>query len=115
MLDKYTTSISSENLNKAFAKVDEVKEIAGRTITKMAENMSKAEGMVEQSQDLTFLAKDFNKNAETLEKTMKRQAFWACSRPCITMFCGIGLVIIILYWVISSLGGGGGEQKQEPK
>ena len=72
IIDSYSTSISSENLNKAFAKVEEVKDIAGRTISKMAENMSKAEGMVEQSQDLTFLAKDFNKNAETLEKTMAR-------------------------------------------
>ena len=47
ILDKYTSSISSDNLNKAFAKVEEVKEIAGRTVTKMAENMSKAEDMVE--------------------------------------------------------------------
>jgi hypothetical protein len=36
ILDNYNTSISSKNLNAAFQKVDEVKMIAGRTITKMA-------------------------------------------------------------------------------
>ena len=63
IVDSHSSSISSENLKAAFLKVNEVKDIAGRTITKMSENMAKAEGMVDVSQDLTFLAKDFNKDA----------------------------------------------------
>ena len=42
-LENYNTSISSKNLNNAFQKVDEVKAIAGRTITKMAQNMEETE------------------------------------------------------------------------
>jgi hypothetical protein len=37
--DNYNTKISSKNLNQAFAKVDEVKAIAGRTIVGMQNNM----------------------------------------------------------------------------
>jgi len=40
ILDNYNTNISSKNLNMAFQKVDEVKNIAGRSITKMADNMA---------------------------------------------------------------------------
>ena len=36
IIENYNTAISSKNLNAAFQKVDEVKAIAGRTITKMA-------------------------------------------------------------------------------
>ena len=43
ILENYNTSISSKNLNNAFQKVDEVKAIAGRTITKMAQNMEETE------------------------------------------------------------------------
>lgn len=35
LVDNYSSSISSKNLNAAFQKVDEVKSIAGRTIEKM--------------------------------------------------------------------------------
>ena len=63
IVDSHSSAIKSDNLKAAFLKVNEVKDIAGRTITKMSENMAKAEGMVEVSQDLTFLAKDFNKDA----------------------------------------------------
>ena len=39
IVDNYNTKISSQNLNKAFQKVDEVKAIAGRTIVGMQNNM----------------------------------------------------------------------------
>ena len=39
ILENYLTSIKSTNLNKAFEKVDQVKQIAGRTITQMSQNM----------------------------------------------------------------------------
>ena len=47
IVDSHSTSINSGNLQAAFLKVNEVKDIAGRTISKMAENMSKAENMAE--------------------------------------------------------------------
>ena len=49
IVDSHSSSIKSDNLKAAFLKVNEVKDIAGRTINKMAENMAKAEGMVETS------------------------------------------------------------------
>lgn len=39
ILENYQTSIKSTNLNKAFEKVDQVKAIAGKTITQMSQNM----------------------------------------------------------------------------
>lgn len=67
IVDSHSSSISSENLKAAFLKVNEVKDIAGRTISKMSENIAMAEGMVEVSTDLTFMAKDFNNDAQILE------------------------------------------------
>lgn len=49
ILENYNTNISSKNLNLAFQKVDEVKNMAGRTVMKMAENMREAEKMLENS------------------------------------------------------------------
>lgn len=49
IIDNYSTSISSKNLNAAFEKVDEVKAIAGRTITKMAANMEQTEDLLKHS------------------------------------------------------------------
>ena len=42
ILDNYNTSISSKNLNAAFQKVDEVKQIAANAITGMQANMSES-------------------------------------------------------------------------
>lgn len=49
IVENYNTSISSKNLNAAFQKVDEVKAIAGRTITKMAANMEQTEDLLKHS------------------------------------------------------------------
>lgn len=59
VLENYTTSISSKNLNAAFQKVDEVKNIAGRSITKMQSNMEQTEKLLDHSQEIQFLTKDF--------------------------------------------------------
>lgn len=64
LVENYTSSISSKNLNAAFQKVDEVKSIAGRTIGKMQENMAQSEELLKNSQEVQFLAKDFQKNSE---------------------------------------------------
>ena len=72
ILDKYNTPIKNKNLNQAFEKVDEVKAIAGEAIAKMAKNMQQAEELQKTTQSIQFQAKDFEKNAETLEKIMER-------------------------------------------
>ena len=59
ILDNYNTNISSKNLNNAFRKVDEVKDIAGRTITNMAKNMEQTEVMLANTEQLQSLSKDF--------------------------------------------------------
>ena len=45
IIDNYNTGIATgknSNLNDAFQKVDDIKAIAGRTITKMAQNMEES-------------------------------------------------------------------------
>lgn len=49
IVENYSTNISSKNLNLAFQKVDEVKNIAGRTITKMQANMEQTEELLKHS------------------------------------------------------------------
>lgn len=48
-IDSYSTSISSKNLNAAFAKVDEIKNITADTILKMSDNLQKGAEMQEMS------------------------------------------------------------------
>lgn len=72
IVESHTSNISSSNLNAAFLKVNEVKDIAGRTISKMADNMAKAENMAETTADLTFLSKGFKEDSQVLEKMMER-------------------------------------------
>jgi hypothetical protein len=71
IIENYNTSINSKNLNAAFQKVDEIKAIAGRTITKMAANMEQTEELLKHSQEIQYLSKDFQKNSETLETMME--------------------------------------------
>ena len=49
IVENYSTNISSKNLNLAFQKVDEVKNIAGRTINKMQANMEQTEELLKHS------------------------------------------------------------------
>lgn len=72
MADNYNTGISNRNLQNAFKKVEEVKDIAARSITQMVDNNKETEKLLSQSQSTLMLAKDFEKNSEALEKTMER-------------------------------------------
>ena len=54
ILDNYNTSISSKNLNAAFQKVDEVKQIAGKAIVGMQNNMAESQALLEKSQNIQF-------------------------------------------------------------
>jgi len=49
IVENYKSVISSKNLNKAFAKVDEVKNLAGQSIAQMAANMEQTERLLEHS------------------------------------------------------------------
>lgn len=49
--DNYRSNISSKNLNKAFQKVDEVKNLAGKSIAQMAANMEQTEQLLAHSQE----------------------------------------------------------------
>lgn len=59
VLDNNSTGISSKNLNAAQAKADEVKVIAARSVQKMNENMAETQKLLESSQEINLLAKDF--------------------------------------------------------
>ena len=57
--DNNSTGIQSKNLNAAIAKADEVKVIAARSVQKMNENMAETQKLLESSQEINLLAKDF--------------------------------------------------------
>ena len=101
ILDSHSTGISNKNLQLAFQKVDEVKDIAAKSVTMMVQNNAETEKLLHTSQSTVMLAQDFKKNSETLEKMMERQNFWACSRKCLMIFGGGGLVIVLLIIIIS--------------
>jgi hypothetical protein len=100
IIENYNTSINSKNLNAAFQKVDEIKAIAGRTITKMAANMEQTEELLKHSQEIQYLSKDFQKNSETLETMMESQSFWMCSRKCLMIFGGV-FGFLFLLWIFA--------------
>lgn len=103
VLENNSTGIKSTNLNAAIAKADEVKVIAARSVQKMNENMAETEALLRSSQEINLLAKDFQKNAHTLEVTVKNTSWWCCSKPCIIMFVSIGIVLVLLYLLIKIL------------
>ena len=101
ILGNYETGIRRDNLNKALQQAEEVKDIAAKNLTKMAENTHETEKLLMTSQEMSMLAKDFSKNATEMEKVQKNYAFWLCSRKCLLMFAAVALVVLILYMVIS--------------
>lgn len=109
ILENYNTSISSKNLNMAFQKVDEVKQIAGRSIQQMAQNMQETEELMQHSQEINVMSKDFQKNSEKLETMMINQNFWMCSKKCIAMFVAGGILLIII-WNLIDFGGSDEEE-----
>jgi len=100
--DSYNTGISNKNLQLAFQKVDEVKDIAAKSVSMMVQNNEETEKLLHTSQSTLILAQDFKKNSEVLEKTMERQNFWMCSRKCLMIFGGIGAVILLIYIIIKA-------------
>lgn len=101
--DSYNTGISNKNLQLAFQKVEEVKDIAAKSVTMMVQNNAETEKLLHTSQSTLMLSQDFKKNSENLEKMMESQNFWLCSKKCLLIFGGIGVALLILYIIIKSL------------
>jgi hypothetical protein len=104
VLDNHSSGISSKNLQAAFHKVDEVKEIAAKSVSQMVQNNAETEKLLHTSQNTLVLAQDFKKNSETLEKVMENQNFWLCSRKCLMIFGAIGGALFLLYLIIKIFG-----------
>ena len=66
MVDNHNTGIKNKNLNAAQRKADEVKEIAQRNINKMSKNMDDTALLLENSQHINEMAKDFEKDANEM-------------------------------------------------
>jgi len=104
IIENYTSITSRQNLDNAFKKVQQVKDMAGDIIEEQVRNMEQAEKIMQTTQNIKWEAKDYEKGSKTLENIMKRQEFWMCSRRCILMFLAIGIVIAIIAIIISTTG-----------
>ena len=61
VFDNYSTGINSQNLQLAFAKAKEVKEIAQKNVKDMIKNVNETDELLQKSQNINNLAKDFEK------------------------------------------------------
>jgi hypothetical protein len=52
------------------------------------------------SQEMNMLAKDYQKNAQTMEDVQRSNAWWYCSKPCLLVFGGGGLVLFIILLIL---------------
>lgn len=102
VLDSYNTGISSKNLQLAFQKVDEVKDIAAKNVAMMVQNNAETEKLLHTSQSTLMLSQDFKKNSEELEKMMERQNFWMCSRKCVLIFGSAAVALTLLIIIIKA-------------
>ena len=101
MFDNYSTGISQKNLQMAFAKAEEVKEIAANNVKNMVKNVQETDQLLDRAQNINHLAKDFEKNAVEMEKVQRDANFWLCSKKCLMIFGGAGLAVFIVYLVLS--------------
>ena len=99
-MDSHATGIKSTNLNAAMAQADQVKAIAARSVDKMNANLDETEKLLANSQDINMIAKDFQKNAHTLEQEQKKGSWWYCSRPCVILFSVLGVLLVVLFIVL---------------
>ena len=101
IFDNYSTGISQKNLQLAFAKAEEVKQIAANNVKNMVKNIQETDQLLDKSNNIKDLAKDFEKNATEMEKIQRSNNFWLCSKKCLLIFGGIGLGVFIFYLVLS--------------
>lgn len=101
VFDNYSTGISQKNLQMAFAKAEEVKQIAANNVKSMVKNIQETDQLLDRAQNINHLAKDFEKNATEMEQVQRNANFWLCSKKCLLIFGGAGLGVFILYLVLS--------------
>lgn len=66
----------------------------------MNQNMSETEALLKSSQEINLIAKDFQKNAHTLEVEVKKTSWWCCSKWCIVTFASLGLLLVIIIIIL---------------
>ena len=76
-------------------------------------NMEEAEKLMETTQNIKWEAQEVEKGSKKLENIMKSQEFWMCSKRCILMFLGLGLVLAIIVAIIASVSGGSDDNSSE--
>ena len=72
ILDNYKTGISDKNLQQAFKKVDEIKDITSRSVVKMVENTKETDVLLQTSNEIKMLSRDFEKNAQEMKNIQQR-------------------------------------------
>ena len=97
LLDRYKTGISMTNVNAAQAMTDEIKDIAKESLKDYQKNMEETNKLLVTSQEMNMLAKDYQKNAQTMEDVQRGNSWWYGSKQCIAMFVAIFIVIVVLY------------------
>ena len=98
--DRYNTAISMTNVNAAIAMTDEIKQIAQQNIKDYTKNMEDTQKLLVSSQEMNMLAKDYQKNANTLELETKKSNWWLCSKQCLMIFGGAAVVIAVFILII---------------
>ena len=118
IFDNYRTGINQKNLQLAFVKAEEVKQIASTNVKSMVKNIQETDQLLDKSQNIKDLAKDFEKNASKMEQIQRSNNFWfswknanemeqiqrssnfwLCSKKWLLIFGGIGLGVFIIYLV----------------
>ena len=99
--DRYKTNISMANVNTALNMADEIKDIARDSLKEYQKNMEETNKLLVTSEEMNLLAKDYQKNAQTLEDEVKKSGFWMCSKQCLMWFGGGCGIIFIIYMIIS--------------
>ena len=98
------TGIQMGTVAQAQSQVEEIKEIAQRSVEKQMNNLAEGERLLKTSQHMNELAQEFQKDAHTMESIQKSNAWWMCSKQCLAVFIGgpiaLLLVILIVTWAI---------------
>ena len=101
-----TTTLGSvrNNLQLAFGKVDEVKEIAVQNVKRAAMNIEETGKLKVHSENIKLLSMDFEKNAAEMEQIQKSHNFWLFSFGCMRMSGGViclgAAIFVVLFFFI---------------
>ena len=76
IFDNYNTGIKSSKLQEAIEKVEELKEESGRIYDDMTKDRLEADKLLEKTENMKHLAKNFQRQSEEMENERKRNNFW---------------------------------------